>query len=47
MQISRIDVTPAQLKLHTPFRTAAHPEPVTQIETVFIRAELVRDYGRS
>jgi len=47
MQISRIDVTPAQLKLHTPFRTAAHPEPVTQIETVFIRAELVRDYGNA
>lgn len=45
MQISRIDVTPAQLKLHTPFRTAAHPAPATQIAVVFIRAELVRDYG--
>ena len=47
VQISRVDVTPAQLKLHAPFRTAAHPEPVTQIETVFIRAELVRDYGNA
>jgi L-alanine-DL-glutamate epimerase-like enolase superfamily enzyme len=47
MQISRIDVTPVQLKLHAPFRTAAHPEPVMQIETVFIRAELVRDYGNA
>ncbi|MFL7868645.1 MAG: mandelate racemase/muconate lactonizing enzyme family protein [Anaerolineales bacterium] len=45
MQISHVDVTPVQMKLQEPFRTAAHPEPVTQIETVFIRAELVRDYG--
>jgi L-Ala-D/L-Glu epimerase / N-acetyl-D-glutamate racemase len=45
MQISRIDVTPVQLKLHTPFRTAAHLEPVMQIEAVFIRAEMVRGYG--
>jgi len=45
MQISHIEVTPAQLKLHTPFLTKAHPEPVTQIEVVFIRAETVRDYG--
>jgi L-alanine-DL-glutamate epimerase-like enolase superfamily enzyme len=45
MQISRLAVTPVQLKLHTRFRSAAHPEPVSQIDTVFIRAELVRDYG--
>ena len=45
MQISRIEVTPTQLKLHTPYRSAAHPEPVTQIDAIFIRAELVRDYG--
>lgn len=45
MQISHIEVTPAQLKLHTPFRSAAHPKPVTQVEVVFIRAETVRDYG--
>jgi L-alanine-DL-glutamate epimerase-like enolase superfamily enzyme len=45
MQISHIEVTPAQLKLHTSFRSAAHREPVTQIEAVFIRAETVRDYG--
>ncbi len=47
MQISRIEVTPALLKLHTPFRSAAHPEPVMQIETVFLRAETVRDYGHA
>jgi L-alanine-DL-glutamate epimerase-like enolase superfamily enzyme len=45
MQISHIEVTPAQLKLHTPFRSAAHLKPVTQVEAVFIRAETVRDYG--
>jgi L-Ala-D/L-Glu epimerase len=45
MQISHIEVTPAQLKLRTPFRSAAQPEPVTQIDVVFIRAEPVRDYG--
>jgi L-Ala-D/L-Glu epimerase / N-acetyl-D-glutamate racemase len=45
MQIAHIEVTPTQLKLNTPFRSAAHPEPVTQIEAVFIRAEQVRDYG--
>jgi L-alanine-DL-glutamate epimerase-like enolase superfamily enzyme len=47
MQISRIVVTPTQMKLYTPFRTAAHPAPTTQIEAVFIRAELVRDYGNA
>ena len=45
MQISHIEVTPTKLKLHTPFRSAAHLEPVTQIDSVFIRAETVRDYG--
>jgi L-alanine-DL-glutamate epimerase-like enolase superfamily enzyme len=45
MQIAHIEVTPTQLKLQTPFHSAAQPEPVTQIEVVFIRAEPVRDYG--
>jgi len=45
MQISRIDVTPTQLKLQTPVQTVKYPEPFTQIEVVFIRAEAVRDYG--
>ena len=45
MQISHIEVTPTQLKLHTPFRSAAHLEPVTDIDVVFIRAESMRDYG--
>jgi L-alanine-DL-glutamate epimerase-like enolase superfamily enzyme len=47
MQISRIDVTPAGLALHTPFRSAEHPEPFSQIAVVFVRAELVRDYGNA
>lgn len=45
MQISHIEVTPAQLKLNTPFRSAAHLKPITQVDAVFIRAETVRDYG--
>jgi L-alanine-DL-glutamate epimerase-like enolase superfamily enzyme len=45
MQISRINVTPVQLALHTPFCSAAHLEPLSQVEVVFVRAELVRDYG--
>jgi L-alanine-DL-glutamate epimerase-like enolase superfamily enzyme len=45
MQIARIDITPTQLKLRTPFYSAAHHEPVTKVEAVFIRAEAVRDYG--
>ena len=45
MQISRVDVTPTQLHLREPFRSAAYLEPVTQINVVFLRAELVRDYG--
>jgi L-alanine-DL-glutamate epimerase-like enolase superfamily enzyme len=45
MQISHVEVTPTQLHLRDPFHSAAHPEPVTQIEVIFIRAELVRDFG--
>ena len=45
MQISRVEVTPTQLHLRTPFRTAIHPEAIRQIEVIFIRAELVRNYG--
>ena len=45
MQISRVEVTPTQLHLRVPFRTAAHTEPITKIEVIFIRAELVRNYG--
>ena len=44
MQISIIEVTPTQLKLRAPFYSAAQPEPVTQVDAVFIRAESVRDY---
>ena len=45
MQIERVEVTPVQLSLREPFRTAAHPEPVANIQAVFIRAQMVRDYG--
>jgi L-Ala-D/L-Glu epimerase len=45
MQIRHIEVTPAQLKLHTPFHSAAQTHPVTQVEVVFLRAETMRDYG--
>lgn len=45
MQIERVEVTPVQLSLREPFRSAAHPEPVSEIGSVFIRAETVRDYG--
>jgi len=45
MQIERVEVTPVQLSLREPFRTATHPEPVTNIQAVFIRAQMVRDYG--
>ena len=45
MQISRIEVVPTQLRLHEPFQSAAHLEPITKIEVIFIRAELVRDFG--
>ena len=45
MQISHVEVTPVQLNLRVPYRTAVLPEAVTQIEVVFIRAELMRDFG--
>ena len=45
MQISQTEVTPATLKLHTPFRTAAHSDAVQQVDVVFVRAEMVRDFG--
>jgi len=45
MQISRMDVTPVELYLSEPFRSASYPEEVTKVEVVFVRAELVRDYG--
>ena len=35
------------MRLREPFRSAAHPEPVTQIDVIFLRAELVRDYGNA
>ena len=45
MQISRVEVTPTKLHLREPFHSAAHPEPISQIEVIFIRTELVRDFG--
>jgi len=45
MQISRVEVTPTQLHLRIPFQTAKHSEAIKHIEVIFIRAELVRDYG--
>jgi L-Ala-D/L-Glu epimerase len=45
MQISRVEVTPTQLHLRVPFRTATQTEAIKQIEVIFIRAELVRNYG--
>ncbi len=45
MQIKRVTVTPVRLPLRVPFKTASYPEPITNIELVFLRAELVRDYG--
>jgi L-alanine-DL-glutamate epimerase-like enolase superfamily enzyme len=45
MKISHIEVIPTELKLQNPFRSAAHLEPVTRVDVVFIRAESVRDYG--
>ena len=47
MQIERVEITPVQLALNEPFRSAAHPQPVAQIDVIFIRAELVRDYGHA
>jgi len=45
MQIKRVFITPTQLHLRVPFTTAAYPEPINQIEVVFLRAEMVREFG--
>jgi L-alanine-DL-glutamate epimerase-like enolase superfamily enzyme len=45
MQIERVEITPVQLSLREPFRSAKFPDSLSQVEAVFIRAELVRDYG--
>lgn len=45
MQIERVEITPVQLNLREPYRSAKYPESLSQVEAVFIRAELVRDYG--
>jgi L-alanine-DL-glutamate epimerase-like enolase superfamily enzyme len=45
MQIERVEITPVQLSLREPYRSAKFTEPLGQVEAVFIRAELVRDYG--
>ena len=45
MQVSRVEVTPTQLHLRIPFRTTTRLEAIKQIEVIFIRAELVRNYG--
>ena len=45
MQISRVEVTPTQLHLRVPFRSAAHLEPIAQIDVIFVRAKMVRDFG--
>ena len=42
MQISKVSVSPVELKLKVPFRSAYHREAVTSIPVVFVRAELVR-----
>ena len=45
MQIERVEIIPVQLNLREPFRSVRYTEPINQVETIFIRAELVRDYG--
>lgn len=45
MQISHIDVSPVRLSLCVPFKSAIHPEPITEIDVIFVRAELVRKQG--
>jgi len=45
MQISHVEIAPMQLPLNDSFQTAAHPESISQVNVIFIRAELVRDYG--
>jgi L-alanine-DL-glutamate epimerase-like enolase superfamily enzyme len=39
MQISHIEVVPAELRLSLPYQTATHPEGVDSIECVFVRFE--------
>ncbi|MGB7875048.1 MAG: enolase C-terminal domain-like protein [Anaerolineales bacterium] len=45
MQIERVEIIPVQLSLREPFRSAKYPESLSQVQAVFVRAELVRDYG--
>ena len=45
MQIEHVEVTPVQLSLRQSFRSAKYTEPLEQVEAIFIRAEMVRDYG--
>jgi L-alanine-DL-glutamate epimerase-like enolase superfamily enzyme len=45
MQIERVEVTPVQLSLSESFRSARYPEPLSRVEAIFIRVELVRDFG--
>jgi L-alanine-DL-glutamate epimerase-like enolase superfamily enzyme len=45
MQIKRVDVIPSRLHLRVPYKTRSFPESLTEIDVVFLRAELVRDYG--
>jgi L-alanine-DL-glutamate epimerase-like enolase superfamily enzyme len=45
MQIKRVDVIPSRLHLRVPYKTRSYPDSITEIEVVFLRAELVRDYG--
>jgi len=45
MQIERVEITPVKLSLREPYRSAKHPKSLSQVEAIFIRAELVRDYG--
>jgi L-alanine-DL-glutamate epimerase-like enolase superfamily enzyme len=42
MQIASVHVTPVEMHLKTPFRSACHAEAIEKIPVVFVRAELVR-----
>lgn len=42
MQIAKVDLTPVELVLTTPFRSAASAVAIERIPVVFVRAELVR-----
>jgi L-alanine-DL-glutamate epimerase-like enolase superfamily enzyme len=39
MQISHVEVVPVELRLSLPFRTAASPDAVEQVQCVFVRIE--------